>query len=92
MVPEECPNCGAEVPRNAKACPECGSDESTGWSDRAHAENLGIPDDNFDHDKFVDEEFGGQKSKRSGLKVFGGIAVTIIVILLILFFAGLLRF
>src|ERR1041384_1119375 len=37
MTPEICPNCGAEVPRQAKACPECGSDEKTGWSEEAHA-------------------------------------------------------
>jgi hypothetical protein len=30
MPPEFCPNCGAEVPRKAKACPECGADEETG--------------------------------------------------------------
>ncbi|MDO8544144.1 MAG: zinc ribbon domain-containing protein [Opitutaceae bacterium] len=29
--PEECANCGAEIPRGAKACPECGADERTGW-------------------------------------------------------------
>ena len=28
-----CPFCGALVPVGAPACPECGSDESTGWSD-----------------------------------------------------------
>ena len=92
MAPESCPNCGAEVPRNAKSCPECGSDESTGWSDRARAENLGIPDENFDYDEFVEEEFGGRESKRSGPKLFGGITIAIIVVLLILFFAGIVRF
>jgi hypothetical protein len=30
-----CPNCGAAVPVNAKACPECGSDAETGWSEAA---------------------------------------------------------
>ncbi len=30
-----CPNCGAAVPVNAKACPECGSDAETGWSEMA---------------------------------------------------------
>jgi uncharacterized OB-fold protein len=30
-----CPNCGADVPIMAKACPECGSDEDTGWSEEA---------------------------------------------------------
>jgi hypothetical protein len=28
-----CPFCHAEVPQGASACPECGSDEQTGWSD-----------------------------------------------------------
>jgi hypothetical protein len=28
-----CPNCGAEVPMKALACPECGSDDRTGWSE-----------------------------------------------------------
>ena len=27
-----CPNCDAELPPNAKACKECGSDDRTGWS------------------------------------------------------------
>jgi hypothetical protein len=30
-----CPQCGARVPLKALACPECGSDERTGWSDAA---------------------------------------------------------
>ena len=63
MSPEVCPNCGAEVPRNAKACPECGSDETTGWSKKAHADNLGLPDEEFDYDEFVKEEFGPTPSR-----------------------------
>ena len=61
MLPEVCPNCGAEVPRGAKACPECGSDESTGWSDDARYSNLDLPDDNFDYGDFVKREFGGDR-------------------------------
>lgn len=64
MSPEVCPNCGAEVPRNAKCCPECGADEETGWSDSAQAENLGLPDEKFDYDRFVKEEFGGETRPR----------------------------
>jgi hypothetical protein len=60
--PEICPHCGAEVPRNARACPECGSDEQTGWSDDAHSQRLGLPDEDFNYDEFVKEEFGpGQR-------------------------------
>ncbi len=58
MPPEICPNCGAEVPLRARACPECGADEQTGWSDKAHAQRLGLPDEEFDYDEFVKEEFG----------------------------------
>ena len=70
MTPEVCPNCGAEVPRNAKACPECGSDETTGWSEEAHASGLDLPDEEFDYDKFVEEEFGGKKPKPRGIHWF----------------------
>ncbi|HVY70812.1 MAG TPA: zinc-ribbon domain-containing protein [Verrucomicrobiae bacterium] len=61
MKPEECPNCGAEIPERARACPECGSCEETGWSDRAHTERLGLPDEEFDYNRFVREEFGERK-------------------------------
>jgi hypothetical protein len=64
MTPEICPNCGAEVPPRAKACPECGADEETGWSEHAHSQRLGLPDDEFDYDRFVKEEFGSERSIR----------------------------
>ncbi len=38
-----CPACGADVPIRAKACPECGSDKETGWSDAAQYAHL-LPD------------------------------------------------
>lgn len=62
MPPETCPNCGSEVPRRAKACPECGADEETGWKDEAVVQRLGLPDDSFDYDEFVREEFGEKKA------------------------------
>jgi hypothetical protein len=66
--PEECPVCGADVPRGARACPECGSDERTGWSDRARYDNLGVPDDeeSFSYEEFVKREFGGEEPPRKG--------------------------
>jgi hypothetical protein len=62
VAPEICPNCGADVPPKAHACPECGADEKTGWSERAAAQRLGLPDDEFDYDEFVKEEFGDKKA------------------------------
>jgi uncharacterized membrane protein YvbJ len=40
-----CPNCGEEVPEKAKACPECGSDENTGWSEDTMYDGLGLHED-----------------------------------------------
>ena len=62
MTPETCPCCGAEVPRNAKACPECGADENTGWSEEAGGSGLDLPDEDFDYEEFVKREFGGGKN------------------------------
>jgi len=61
VPPEICPNCGSEVPPQARACPECGADEETGWSDAAHSERLGLPDEEFDYQDFVRREFSKTK-------------------------------
>lgn len=63
MPPEVCPNCGSLVPARARACPECGADERTGWNDDAVAQRLGIPEDNFDHREFERSEFGVEDSR-----------------------------
>jgi hypothetical protein len=91
MPPEYCPHCGAEVPPNAKACPECGSDEQTGWSDRAHADRLGIPDDEFDYDEFIKEEFGEKKEGRAGPGAIGWLWWAVAVIILLAFLVLLVR-
>ena len=69
-APEICPNCGAEVPPRAKACPACGSDEQTGWSEQARYDGLDLPDQNFDYDDFVKREFSGEKSVPRGMHWF----------------------
>ena len=87
MAPETCPNCGADVPRGAKACPDCGSCEKTGWSERAPYDGVGLPDDAFDYDEFVREEFGHPKLAPHGIKwVWWGVAVAVLVALLLLYF------
>ena len=70
MPPETCPNCGAEVPRNAKACPECGSDEQTGWSEEAHVDGLDLPEEKFDYEDFVEREFGSKSPVPHGIHWF----------------------
>lgn len=80
MPPEVCPNCGADVPRKARACPECGADERTGWSEQTHADHLGLPDENFDYDEFVQREFGAKKAVPRGLHWFWWLVTVALVI------------
>jgi len=68
MSPEICPNCGADVPPKARACPECGSCEETGWSEEVETGNLGLPDEEFDYQDFVAREFGGSKPIPRGIR------------------------
>ena len=70
MAPAICPNCGASVPPDAKACPECGSDDETGWSEEAYAPNPDVPDEDFDYDKYVKSEFGGKDPVPHGIPWF----------------------
>jgi hypothetical protein len=93
MKPDVCPHCGAIVPDDARACPECGSDEETGWSDRAQAQRLDLPDDEFDYDEFVKKELDPKSSaapkvKPAGLGWVWWIAGILLVVALVY---GLLR-
>jgi len=89
MPPETCPNCGATVPRNAKSCPGCGADEKTGWSDAAYADNLGIPDENFDYNEFVKEEFGAGSGrvKPRGIKWIWWVTAVVLLVVCLYFFS-----
>ena len=78
MPPEICPHCGAVVPPTAKACPECGSDEQTGWSEEARASDLDLPDEDFDYDDFVQREFGGKKPVPRGIHWFWWVIAVLI--------------
>jgi uncharacterized membrane protein YvbJ len=86
MSPKVCPNCGADVPRDAKACPECGSDEKTGWSDEARTSELGLPDEEFNYDEFVKEEFGTGRSKPRGVGWFWWFIALLLAMLLLFLF------
>jgi hypothetical protein len=87
--PENCPNCGADVPRNAKACPACGADENTGWSDETHIDGLDLPDEPFNYDDFVSREFGPKSLLPRGITWFWWIVA---LILAVIFVAVLVRF
>jgi hypothetical protein len=49
------------VPPNARACPECGSDEQTGWSEEAQTDGLDLPEEDFNYEDYVAREFGSRR-------------------------------
>ena len=75
-----CPNCGKELPTDAKHCPECGSDDNTGWKDDLNAD---IPQEYTDEDyeNFIQKEFGKKKHKLGWLII----AIIVIIAILIIF-------
>jgi hypothetical protein len=81
-----CPNCGEEIPAKAPACPICGSDEATGWSDNTYLDNAGLPDDE-EYAEIYEKEFG--KPKRFGKNNWLIIGAGIVLLLLVLI--GFLR-
>ncbi len=91
MAPDICPNCGALIEDDrAVACPECGADENTGWNDRATSQRLDLPDDEFDYDGFVENEFGTKRAnpvKVEGISwITWLVAIAVLLLLLGYFF------
>jgi hypothetical protein len=74
--PAVCPVCGEDVPSAARACPECGADERSGWDeDAASGDGLDLPEDpgEFDYERFMRDEFGSGKPRISPVWWIGGI-------------------
>lgn len=79
-TPAVCPVCDHEVPRGALACPECGADHNSGWREDAETyEALGLPDEDFDYDQFVREEFGSS-IKPAGIKTIWWLTAILVII------------
>ncbi|MDR3012640.1 MAG: hypothetical protein LBU70_05445 [Chitinispirillales bacterium] len=62
-----CPNCGEQAPGNARACPTCGSDEQTGWSESTYLDGIDLPFEDDDYEEIRAKEFGGTEKERVGI-------------------------
>ncbi|MEA3213181.1 MAG: hypothetical protein QOE70_6238 [Chthoniobacter sp.] len=80
-----CPVCGEEVSPNAKVCPECGACDKSGWRQDSIYDGLDLPDEEFDYENFVAEEFGRGVKKAPVHWMWWAVAV-----ILLLAFAALL--
>lgn len=86
--PAVCPVCGEDVPRNARACPECGADHNSGWREDAEQyDGVDLPDE-FNYDEFVEKEFG-TSPKPSGISFLWWLtAIVVLALTLLYFFLG----
>jgi hypothetical protein len=67
--PDACANCGAHLPRSARACPECGADEHTGWRDTSVYDGLNLPEDAWRDDSMpARHEAGSGWPRREGYR------------------------
>jgi len=77
-----CHSCGAEAPAKARACPACGADEQTGWSDERHYDGTGIEDPaEFDDEEWPRREAGAALSGTPW--VWWTVAVVLMIALLV---------
>ena len=67
------------MPPHARACPECGADEQTGWSEAARTDGLDLPDEDFDYDDFVKREFGDKSAVPRGIHWFWWVIALLVV-------------
>ena len=78
--PGVCPVCGTGVPPAAQACPDCGADHNSGWREDAIAsDGLDLPEDDFDYDAYVREEFDPTVKPR-GIKTGWWLAAILVVL------------
>ena len=76
-----CPNCGGEVPVKKKACPFCGSDKNTGWSENTYLDGIGLYDDD-DYQETIKREFGVPK----GRNMWKNLSMALVAVILLVIF------
>ena len=88
-----CPHCDADVPAGALACPACGSDAETGWSDDADSWG-GLDDDELDDEAY--QEFlrreglaDDDRPSRAQLERNGTILIVALILAALLTWLGL---
>ena len=87
--PGECANCGASLPRHARACPACGADERTGWRETTATlyDGLDLPDSAYADD--TDSSASPHPAPRRDLAWQWYLVAAIVLLLLILSALGL---
>ncbi len=84
-----CPVCGADVPRRAKSCPDCGACEKSGWNRDRHYGGFSLPDNDFDYDEFTAREFGGRSKQTRSQRFWMIVGIIVAIAMAVLTLRGL---
>lgn len=84
-----CPVCGADVPRRAKSCPDCGACEKSGWNQDRSFDGLSLPDNDFDYDEYTAREFGGGAKQSRSQRFWMIVGIIVLIAMAFLTLRGL---
>jgi predicted nucleic acid-binding Zn ribbon protein len=87
--PTECANCGAAIPRNAKACPECGADEKTGWRETSIYDGMDLPDEAWRDDTDAATQEKTDIARVNGVPWYWWLVGVLLLVLLVTSFVAL---
>ena len=87
--PDECAQCGAAIPARAKACPECGADERTGWRQADPYDGLNLPGEAFEDESRDKNQDTAPAARVNGVPWYWWTVGVILLILLATSFLGL---
>ena len=84
-----CPVCGAEVPRRAKSCPDCGACEKSGWSEDRYLDGVGLPGE--DYGDYAPRQLGGRSRQTKSQRFWMIVGIVLIVAMALMTLRGMLR-
>jgi hypothetical protein len=86
--PGDCPSCGEFVPARAAACPHCGADERTGWSDETYLDGVDLPGEGHDYERIMANEFPSRRPRGLVAWLALGLALLLALILAGVWWSG----
>ncbi len=78
-----CVYCGEQIDANASACPHCGSDENTGWSEETYLDGIDFVDED-QYEEIREQEFGNKRIPFPVWHIITGIVLLAIIVMMIL--------
>jgi len=84
-----CPVCGADVPRRAKSCPDCGACEKSGWSQDRYLDGVNLPGDGFGYDDYSRRELPGRSGQSRSQKFWMIVGIIVLIAMALLTLRGM---